>query len=121
MTEQQINQHTALALLKKGENIRLYHIVFDDATMEALDAMLLRKHGVVLPEELVYYADAHILFDDDADLAGTDLDQGNLVRVLHADVKVNNEIANWVQNNSIDLNHLLSELIQAFYQKRKAS
>lgn len=76
-----ITQSKALELLKKGESISDYEVRFNDEKVEALDALLLRKHGVPLPDELVFYADDEIDFDDDADLMEEDLAQGRLTRV----------------------------------------
>ncbi len=121
MSDKQINQRKALAILKKGESLGDYSIQLDETKVEALDAMLLRKNGIPLPDELVYYADEDIQFDDDAALTDEDLEHGKLVRVVHANVKIDNEIADWIHDSKIDLDVLLSELIQAFYQKRKAS
>lgn len=115
-----INQKKALDLLKKGEHLSDYEIRFDDEKVEALDALLLRKNGINLPEELVYYADEEINFEDDADLTEEDLEQGRLIRVLHAEIPVDQEVADWVRQSRVDLNGLLSDLIKGFYQNMKS-
>lgn len=79
-----INQKEAIARLKEVTPISDYDIRFNEEKVEALDALLLRKNGVPLPEELVYYADDEINFEDDADIADEDLTQGRLVSVIHA-------------------------------------
>lgn len=114
-----INQKKALDLLKKGEHLSDYEIRFDDEKVEALDALLLRKNGINLPEELVYYADEEINFEDDADLTEEDLEQGRLIRVLHAEIPVDQEVADWVRQSRVDLNGLLSDLIKGFYKNMK--
>ena len=114
-----LNQQKAVELLKKGESVAGYEIRFDDAKVEALDALLLRKHGIPLPDALVYYADEEIDFSDDPDITESDFPKGQWIRVLRAEVAVDKEIADWVHQNHIDMNTLLSNLMKDFYQNMK--
>ncbi len=81
MEAQFINQEMLIKLLRAGKDISAYQIKLDDTKIEALDAVLLRKHGVVVPNELVYYADDEIDFEDDPDIEEEDFETGRLIRV----------------------------------------
>lgn len=118
---QTINQKRAVELLRAGQTISGYDILFNDDKVEALDAFLLRKNGVVLPEHLVFYDDDSIDFEDDADIADDDFENGKLVRVLRAEVAVDKEIADWVSQGNINVNQLLTNLMKDFYKNAKAT
>ena len=99
MTAQTINQKKAVELLKSGQSISGYQIQFNDDKIEALDAFLLRKNGVMLPDHLIFYDDASINFEDDADISAEDFTDEKLIRVLRAEVVVDKEIADWVPSS----------------------
>jgi hypothetical protein len=120
MSSLAINQKKAIELLKKGESVADYEIRFDDEKVEALDAFLLRKNGVFLPDSLVYYADDEIDFSDDPDITDTDFPTDRWVRVIRAEVVVDKEISDWVSDKHINMNHLLSSLVKDFYQNMKS-
>ena len=65
MAAQTINQKKAVELLRGGQAVSDYQIHFNDDKVEALDAFLLRKNGVALPDHLVFYDDENIDFEDD--------------------------------------------------------
>lgn len=121
MATQIINQTKAVELLKGGQAASDYHIHFDDDKVEALDAFLLRKNGIELPDHLVFYDDESIDFENDADIATEDLNHGKLVRILRAEVPVDKEIVEWVSQGNIDVNQLLANLIKDFYKNAKAT
>ena len=60
-----INQSEAIQLLKEKADLSDYEIQFDDAPVEALDAILLGKNGILVPEALIHYEDEAINFSDD--------------------------------------------------------
>jgi hypothetical protein len=119
MNSQAINQKKAVELLKKGESIADFEVKFNDEKVEALDALMLRKHGVPLPNVLVYYNDEDIDFSDDPDITDEDFPKEQWVSVLRAEVIVDKEIADWVRKNHIDMNGLLSTLVRDFYHNKK--
>lgn len=121
MATQTINQKKAIELLRGGQTIIDYDIHFNDDKVEALDAFLLRKNGVALPDHLVFYDDESIDFDDDADITTEDFDNEKLVRVLRAEIVVDKEIADWVSQGNVNVNQLLTSLMKDFYRNAKAS
>lgn len=120
MEAQSINQEMLIKLLRAGKDISAYQIKLDDKKIEALDAVLLRKHGVTVPDGLVYYADDEIDFEDDPDIDDEDFATGRLIRVINAEIPVDKEISDWIRNDNINVNSLLKDLIQSFYHNMKS-
>lgn len=81
MATQTIHQKKAVELLKSGQSVSDYDIHFNDDKVEALDAFLLRKNGIALPEHLVFYDDDSIDFEDDADIKAEDLENKKLLQM----------------------------------------
>ncbi len=121
MATQTINQKKAVELLRGGQTVSDYDIHFNDDKVEALDAFLLRKNGVPLPDHLVFYDDDSIDFEDDADITTEDFENEKLVRVLRAEVAIDKEIADWVSQGNINVNQLLTNLMKDFYKNAKAT
>ncbi len=119
MATQTIHQKKAVELLRSGQSVSDYDIHFNDDKVEALDAFLLRKNGIALPEHLVFYDDDSIDFEDDADIKAADLENEKLVRVLRVEVTIDKEIADWVLQEHINVNQLLSNLMRDFYKNAK--
>ena len=120
MEQESINQKTAIELLKQGKNISSYKVSFDETKIEALDVILLGKNGVMVPEELIYYDDDQINFEDDPDIEEEDFETGKLIRVINAEIPVDKEISDWIKEEKINVNNLLSNLIKSFYQNIKS-
>ena len=89
--------------------------------VEALDAFLLRKNGIALPDHLVFYDEDSIDFEDDADITTEDVENEKLVRVLRAEIAIDKEIADWVSQGNINVNQLLTNLMKDFYKNAKAT
>ncbi|MBL7826948.1 MAG: hypothetical protein JNJ57_09985 [Saprospiraceae bacterium] len=121
MATQTINQKKAVELLRGGQTVSDYDIHFNDEKVQALDAFLLRKNGVILPDHLVFYDDDSIDFEDDAEITTEDFENEKLVRVLRAEVAIDNEIADWVSQSNINVNQLLANLMRDFYKNAKAT
>jgi hypothetical protein len=115
-----LNQQEMLRLLRAGEDPAPYTVVFDDTKVEALDAILLGKHGFLVPEELIWYDDEAINYEDDPGLTDEDLESGKLIRVLNLMVPVEKEISDWVKAEKIDLNRLVAGLLRSIYQNVKS-
>jgi hypothetical protein len=121
MAKQTINQQKAVELLRGGQTVGDYDMRFNDDKVEALDAFLLRKNGIALPDHLVYYDDEGIDFEDDADITTEDVENEKLVRVLRAEIAIDKEIADWVSQGNINVNQLLTNLMKDFYKNAKAT
>jgi hypothetical protein len=121
LQKQTINQQKAVELLRGGQTLGDYDMRFNDDKVEALDAFLLRKNGIALPDHLVYYDDEGIDFEDDADITTEDVENEKLVRVLRAEIAIDKEIADWVSQGNINVNQLLTNLMKDFYKNAKAT
>jgi len=121
MAKQTINQQKAVELLRGGQTLGDYDMRFNDDKVEALDAFLLRKNGIALPDHLVFYDEDSIDFEDDADITTEDVEHEKLVQVLRAEIAIDIEIADWVSQGNINVNQLLSNLMKDFYKNAKAT
>ena len=121
MAKQTINQQKAVELLRGGQTVGDYDMRFNDDKVEALDAFLLRKNGIALPDHLVFYDEDSIDFEDDADITTEDVEHEKLVQVLRAEIAIDIEIADWVSQGNINVNQLLSNLMKDFYKNAKAT
>ncbi len=81
MDYQIITQKEAIKLLKSGTNISDYKVVFNEDKVEALDAILLGKNKISVPEELIFYDDTSTDFSDDADITDEDIEAGRILIV----------------------------------------
>ena len=115
-----INQIQAIHLLKEGSDLEEYEVRFDTTPVEALDALLLRKKGIAVPDDLIFYDDASIDFSDDPDLTDEDLATGKIKWVVQAELSLDEEVKAWIQEEKINLNALLSNLITTFYRNVKS-
>ena len=50
-----INQIEAVKLLEEGKDISAYLVEFNEEKMEPLQAILLSKNGIKVPEHLIYF------------------------------------------------------------------
>jgi hypothetical protein len=114
-----INQHEALKLLEAGENIYEYKVVLNEEKVEAIQAMLLGKNKIDVPEELIYYNDSAIDFSDDPDITKEDFETGRLVWNIKTSLPVDKEIKDWITKEKIDVDKLLLKLIRNFYETAK--
>jgi len=119
MKMKEINQQEAIKLLKAGKDISNYKIVFNKNKIEALDAILLGKNKINVPEELIYYDDSSIDFSDDPDISEEDLETGKIVWNIKTSLPVDKELKDWIIREKIDVDKLLIKLMKDFYETMK--
>lgn len=78
MEKKVINQIEAIKLLEAEKDISDYTIELNEEKIEALQAILLGKNNIKIPEYLIYYDDDSIDFSDDPDLTDEDLKTGKI-------------------------------------------
>jgi hypothetical protein len=115
-----INQAQAIDLLKNHKSLEGFEIRFDATPIEALEAFLLRKNGVAVPDNLIFYDDSAIDFSDDPDLTDEDLATGKIKWVVKAELSIDEEVKVWIQEEKINLNALLADLVTSFYKNVKS-
>ena len=116
MKNKVINQKEAIKLLKSGKDISAYSIEFNKEKIEALQAILLGKNKIKVPEHLIYYDDDIIDFSDDPDITNEDLETGKISWNFKASLPLDNEIKEWIKREKIDVNKLLTQLMKNFYE-----
>jgi hypothetical protein len=58
----------AIAMASRGKSLEGVIIEgLQDSQVKAMDALLLSRHGIVIPEENIYYDDNDIAYDEDFD------------------------------------------------------
>lgn len=115
-----INQAAAIQLLKNNKNLSNYKVQFDSTPIEALDVILLGKNGITVPKELIYYDDDAIDYSDDPALTEEDLVSGKIKWLVTAELSLDNEVKDWVKQEQVNLNALLSNLLANFYHNMKS-
>ena len=105
--------------MELGEPVSNYSIDFDRIKVEALDVMKLSKGGIEVPEDVIYYDDDAIEYDEDF--------EGDWVRVnapanaKQTEVKIvlKDDISQWIESNNVQLDHLIEKLLDGFYRAQK--
>lgn len=120
MDKKRISHIEALKFLKQKLPIDRFEIEFADTPVEALDALLLGEHGVIVPEDLVYYDDEAINYDDIPPITEDDISKGMLTKSLNLRLKTTKEVKDWIQSNNVNMEVLASSLIEDFYKNLKA-
>ena len=119
MEIQKIHWKKALELLNKNSSVKQYEIKFDE-TIHIDNVMLFNKNGINVPEHLINYDDDSIDCSDIPEITIDDIKSGKLIKVLTAQIKVDSETENWINNSNINYNELLSKLLNNFYQSIKS-
>ncbi len=116
MGKKTISQKEAIQLLRAGEDISVYSVEFNEEKIEALQAILLGKNKIKVPEHLIYYDDNAIDFSDDPDITDEDLETGKISWNIKVSLPLDKEIKEWIKSEKIDVNKLLSQLMKNFYE-----
>ena len=123
MIKNRINLEEALRRLKESGLNDSYEIDYTTSDrVEATDAIKLGALGIDVPEDKIYYEDTK---GEDEEYQGEwipiDSDIEDYKRRLTIQLKVNEEIMDWLASSKIDMDALVSELITGFYNSTKAS
>ncbi len=114
-----INQQKAIEILEKGEDISGFNIEFNQDKIEAIQAILLGKNQITVPEELIYYNDDTIDFTDDPNITDEDFKTGKLVWNIRPSLPIGKEMNDWLSKEKIDVEKLLVKLMRNFYETVK--
>ena len=112
----------ALMLLEKEALNGDYEIEYTDADkIASTDAIKIGALGIDVPEERIYYDDTLTADDDDfkGEWVKIDSDIEDYKQHLTIQLKVDQEIEEWLSSSRIDLDALVSELITGFYKSAK--
>ena len=114
-----IDQHEAIKLLEAGEDISVYKVLFNEEKVEALKAIILEKNKLEGPSDLIFYDDDTIDFSDDPDITSEDFETGKLVWNIKTSLPIDKEMKDWIINEKIDVDILLTKLMRNFYDTVK--
>jgi len=81
-----INQNQAIELIKTGKFNSDYQITFDNSPIDALDAILLGKNGIDIPENLISYDDDKIDYSDIPAITDEDIENGKIRWIINAEI-----------------------------------
>jgi len=119
MESKTINQKEAIDKIQSGEDVSVYNIVFNQEKVEALEAILLGRNKIIVPENLIYYNDQDIDYSDDAALTDDDLESGKIQWTIRPEIHLEKEITDWIKQENIKLDELVPHLLKSFYQSVK--
>jgi hypothetical protein len=119
MEKNKINQKEALNLLNEGKDISNYLVEFNNDKIEAIQAIELGKNKIIVPEHLIYYDDSSTDFSDDPDITKEDIETGKISWMINTSLPLDLEIKNWIKNEKIDIDKLLTQLVKNFYETVK--
>ena len=117
-----ISVSEALRRIELGEQISDYSIDFDRIKVESLDVMKLSKAGVSVPEEAIYYDDESIEYDDEFEGEWVEMDADPLMKMeeeTEIRIQLNSEIKKWIESKNIQLDELVENLLDSFYNTQK--
>ena len=110
----------ALERIRRGESIEGQTIDFKGKKIKALDAFMLGKAGVEVPDELIEYDDADIAYDpefEEYEWERTEEDpiESLIKEELTVKIELDPTVTTWIKKKDIKLSQLLEKLIQDFY------
>ena len=110
------------AILLIGENKFTPDLIvdFQNEKVNVVDAVLLGKNGIDVPDELIDYDDENIDYSDIPAITDEDLASGKIRWTMHADIPLEKEISDWIRKEDINLNELAAKLIRDFYDGMKS-
>lgn len=123
MKSKSISVAEALKLLKAGDKIEELTIDFKGAEVKALDAFILGKAGIQVPDEAIVYDDADVVNDpefDNYEWKRTNIDPFKSIKErLTVNIEIEKDVKAWIQKNGIEVDHLLEKLIHDFYSSNQ--
>jgi hypothetical protein len=119
MKTNKISVEQALNLVKENKFNSDYEINFANSKIDAFDAVLLGKNGIDVPEELIIYDDDKIDYSDIPPITDEDIENGKIKWIHKAEVPIRKEVEDWIHKERIDINILLADLVENFYNTVK--
>ena len=127
-----------IMMAKKGHSLE--GVVIEDLKnkqIKAMDALMLSRYGIVIPEENIYYDDSEIAYDEDFDdvtwssepiqltfdekveLANQSAQRDDKENISLSITVANNELKQWIKLNQNKVEAILSNLIIDLYKTQK--
>ncbi len=106
----------ALALIKSNKFAPHYKVNFKNRKVDVLDAILLGKNGIDVPQEIIEYNDKTIDFSDITEITDKDITDGKIRWTVNADLPLDREVTEWIKKENININEFAAKLIRNFYE-----
>ncbi len=119
MKNNQMHWKSVLELIEKGQEKENIDVDFNNEKISWKDAMIFGKHDIEVPYNLIDYDDKSIDFSDISAITQEDIDSGKIKWICKAEIPIRKEISDWIKNEKIDINKLVTDLIENFYQTLK--
>ena len=110
----------AVALIKNNKFTGQVKVDFKNQKVDALDAILLGKNGIEVPEEIIEYDDDKIDFSDIPEISEKDILDGKIKWTVNADIPLDKEVTDWLMKENININEFAAKLIRNFYENIKS-
>ncbi len=119
MENKRLYWKVALELINIGQKVEPISVEFNNEKILWNDAMLFGKNGIDVPENLIDYDDDNIDYSDIPAITQEDISSGKIKWIYKAEIPMKQEISDWMKKEKIDINKLLTDLVENFYQTMK--
>ena len=110
-----ISAKQAVELIKTGKFDSTFEIEFNKNMINPIDAILLGKKGINVPEELIEYEDDKIDYSDIPPLTDRELVKAQMNFTFNAEIHLEKEVTDWIKKENINLSEFAAKLIRSFY------
>ncbi len=134
-----MNIEEAIALARSNESLQGVAIEdLKDVQVKAVDALILAEHGIIVPEQNIYYDDADIAYDPDFDeiewsqepveltwdekvtLAKQSSGQAEDAEEISVRIKIHDEeVRKWIHDNQDKVGVILGSFVVDIYNATK--
>lgn len=128
----------AIAMANDGQSVEGIIIEgLNDSQIKAMDALMLARHGIVIPEQNIYYDDSEIAYDEDFDdvewskepiklsfeekvaLANRGFQDNDKEEISLKIAISDKEVKQWIRINQQKVEKIISGLIVDLYYTKK--
>jgi hypothetical protein len=128
----------AIAMANDGQSLEGIIIEgLNDSQIKAMDALMLARHGIVIPEQNIYYDDSEIAYDEDFDdvewskepiklsfeekaaLANRGFQDNDKEEISLKIAVSDKEVKQWIKINQQKVEKIISGLIVDLYKTKK--
>ncbi len=97
MNKNKISVSEAIKQIKNNNFNSESEIKFEGKKIDALDAILLGKNGIDVPEELIEYDDDKIDYSDIPAIIDEDIKSGKIQWTINTELALDKEIRDWIK------------------------
>lgn len=105
--------------IKNGEKPDVVELDFNNEKILWKDAMILGEYGIEVPDQFIDYDDENIDYSDIPAITDKDIEDGKIKWIYKAEIPLRKEIEEWIKKEKIDVDSLISDLIENFYNTMK--